>query len=74
MQDGLLLHYDGIRNAGTEAEHDANAIVWKNLGTGGASYDMVHGGAGYLVFNTHYYTALSKVVDLRGRVAGDDGC
>ena len=40
VQDGLLLHYDGIRNAGATAGHDPNATVWKNLGSGGAAYDM----------------------------------
>ena len=39
VQDGLLLHYDGIRNAGAEAEHDQNATVWKNLGSAGANHD-----------------------------------
>ena len=41
VQDGLLLHYDGIRNAGATAGHDPNATVWKNLGSGGAAYDYV---------------------------------
>ena len=44
VQDGLVLNYDGIRNAGPDADHDPDATTWKNLGTGGATYDMVQGG------------------------------
>ena len=45
VQDGLVLHYDGIRNAGPNADHDPDATTWKNLGTGGSTYDMAKGGA-----------------------------
>ena len=31
VQDGLVLHFDGIRNAGATAAHDSNATTWKNL-------------------------------------------
>jgi hypothetical protein len=31
VQDGLVLHFDGIRNAGATAAHDPNATTWKNL-------------------------------------------
>lgn len=41
MQDGLYLHFDGIRNAGANAEHSDDAATWANLGTGGASFDAV---------------------------------
>ena len=40
VQDGLVLNYDGIRNAGAAAAHDSSATTWKNLGTGGATYDL----------------------------------
>ena len=40
VQDGLVLHYDGIRNAGLAAPHDSAATTWVNLGTAGAAYDM----------------------------------
>lgn len=36
VQDGLVLHFDGIRNAGADAEHSDVATTWKNLVTGGA--------------------------------------
>ena len=45
VQNGLVLNYDGIRNDGATAGHNPDATVWKNLGTGGAAYDMVKGGA-----------------------------
>ena len=41
VQDRLVLNYDGIRNAGADAAHDPDATTWANLGTGGATYDMV---------------------------------
>lgn len=40
VQYGLVLNYDGIRNAGLGAAHDSAATTWKNLGNGGAAYDM----------------------------------
>ena len=40
VQDGLVLNYDGIRNAGADAEHDSTATTWANLGSGGSAYDM----------------------------------
>ena len=69
VQNGLLLHYDGIRNAGAAADHDQNATVWKNLGSGGAAYDMPRGGAaqssawtekGYRFGNDAYFRSASK--------------
>lgn len=40
VQRGLVLHYDGIRNAGGSAGHDPAAVTWANLGSGGAAYDI----------------------------------
>ena len=44
VQDGLLLHYDGIANAGTDLSgaglHDPQAVKWTNLGEGGSEYDL----------------------------------
>ncbi|MBR4258809.1 MAG: hypothetical protein IKQ17_07255 [Kiritimatiellae bacterium] len=40
-QAGLLWNYDGIRNqGGTDADHNPTATTWKNLGSGGATYDL----------------------------------
>ena len=36
VQDGLVLHYDGIRNAGADAEHSTTSDTWANLAPGGA--------------------------------------
>ena len=35
MQDGLILHYDGIRNVGANLPHSATARTWVNLAGGG---------------------------------------
>ncbi|MBQ3290123.1 MAG: hypothetical protein IJH50_11980 [Kiritimatiellae bacterium] len=40
VQDGLVLHYDGIRNMGLNADHSTTTTTWKNLGSGGATYDL----------------------------------
>ena len=39
VQTGLILHFDGIRNAGADAPHDATATTWKNLGSLGSTHD-----------------------------------
>ena len=41
VQEGLLLHFDGIENAGFGV-HDAAATVWKNLGIAPTDADVVH--------------------------------
>ncbi len=45
VQDGLVLNYDGIRNAGADCPHNPSATTWVNLGTGGSAYDMVKKGS-----------------------------
>ena len=40
VQDGLVLHFDGIRNVGADAPHDDAAVVWKNIAPGGG-YDLL---------------------------------
>lgn len=35
VQDGLVLHYDGIRNAGADAAHSDAAVTWANLASDG---------------------------------------
>ena len=34
VQAGLVLNFDGIRNAGLDQPHDPSATTWKNLGSG----------------------------------------
>ena len=41
-QAGLLLNFDGIRNAGLAAEHDAEATTWTNLGSLGSAVDATN--------------------------------
>ena len=33
-------NYDGIRNVGATADHDNAATTWKNVGTGGSTFDL----------------------------------
>ena len=40
VQDGLVLHYDGIRNVGLDQEHSDTTTTWVNLGSGGSAYDI----------------------------------
>ena len=39
VQDGLLYHYDGIQNCGTDLPHSYDAKTWKNLAPDGG-YDL----------------------------------
>ncbi len=41
VQDGLVAHFDGIRNAGADADHDSSATTWKNLGSNGIDASFV---------------------------------
>ena len=41
-QAGLLLNFDGIRNAGLAADHDAEAATWANLGSLGSAVDATN--------------------------------
>ena len=44
VTDGLVIYWDAIDNVGT-GTHDPNAATWKNLGTGGSTYDLtIHHG------------------------------
>ncbi len=36
VQDGLVLHYDGIRNVGADAEHSTTSDTWVNLASDGS--------------------------------------
>lgn len=37
VQNGLVLNFDGIRNAGFGIDHDTNATTWANLGSFGGA-------------------------------------
>ncbi len=36
---GAYWNFDGIRNVGADQQHSTTATTWKNLGTGGSTYD-----------------------------------
>jgi len=42
VQDGLVAHFDGIRNDGVDAAHNADASMWKNLVEGGPDMAFVN--------------------------------
>ena len=39
VQNGLVVHFDGIRNQGESSPHSYDAATWVNLGTGGSAND-----------------------------------
>ena len=41
VQDGLYLHFDGIRNAGADVAHSDDAATWVNLGAGGVTFNAM---------------------------------
>ena len=45
VQDGLVLHYDGIRNAGLDQPHSMTTTTWVNLANPGTQ-DLTKGGSG----------------------------
>ena len=51
VQDGLLVHWDGIENVGRGLEHDNGATLWKDLSGNGLDMTIPQGssfGDGYL--------------------------
>ena len=67
VQDGLVLHYDGIRNVGAEAAHCTNSVWWNNLA--GRGFDMRRMRYGTLTTGMYAYSDGSEAA---GRWA-DDG-
>ena len=45
VTDGLVLHLDGIRNAGVQAMHDGGAMAWVDLSRRGGAANFVNNGA-----------------------------
>ena len=43
VTDGLVLHIDGIRNAGAQAAHDSGAMRWADLAAKGGALKFVNG-------------------------------
>ena len=51
IQDGLLVHWDGVENVGRGLAHDSGATVWKDLSGNGLDMTIPRGasfGGGYL--------------------------
>ena len=60
VQDGLVAHYDAIRNAGANLPHDSDATVWADIspnGTAGAA--TMHLGAANHEYGTWTSNAFS---------------
>ena len=45
VTDGLVVHLDGIRNAGPQAAHDGGAVSWADLSTKGGAASFVNNNA-----------------------------
>ena len=72
VQDGLVLHYDGIRNAGRDAAHDASAAAWRDvsgncndatLSTNGNAYGMAAWDADGFVFASNAWFDVDAPLD-----------
>ena len=55
VQNGLVVNYDGIRNAGPNAPHDSTAMTWVNCANPG-TYDATRYSSN-TVDNTYVWTA-----------------
>ena len=56
VQDGIVMHYDGIRNVGADKPHDSAATQWVDLAPGGGYAEnkaCVYGGNGYWSENAY---------------------
>ena len=47
VQDGLVLHYDGIRNVGADQPHSSDTTIWANLAPNTPNKDMEWSSRGY---------------------------
>ena len=74
VQDGLVLNFDGIRNAGADVAHNPGAGTWVNLGSAGgvATFNSTADGSVWTVsgytFGGASYATLSTTVSLTNTV------
>ena len=71
VQNDLVCHFDGIRNAGATAPHDPNATVWRNL-IEGRPDATISDGAGVWKDGTGYWfhgTEFGKCAQLDSEIA-----
>ena len=59
VQDDLVAHFDGIRNAGATEAHDPSAATWKNLVVGQPDAEFVND-AGNWNADGYYFKGASK--------------
>ena len=78
VQEGLVAHFDGIRNAGASLAHATSGTKWTNLGSYGSAYDAaleswdsnpVNGewtatGYDFNTTDTNTFAAIGKAIDL----------
>ena len=55
VQDGLVAHFDGIRNAGADAAHNASATGWTNLVDGQPDMEFVNNPGAWTNGNSFYF-------------------
>ena len=60
VQDGLVVHFDGIRNAGANVAHNASATTWKNLVAGQPDMGFVNSPGAWANGNSYYFNQVSK--------------
>jgi hypothetical protein len=60
VQDGLVAHFDGIRNAGADAAHNASATTWKNLVDGKPDMAFVNSPGAWYNGNSYYFNQVSQ--------------
>lgn len=79
VQTDLVLHYDGIRNAGPDAAHDANAKKWVDLSSTGNSATLTtnevttYGTSGWTDNGYMFYRNAWFLTDRAQSFEGDDG-
>ncbi len=59
VQDGLVVHFDGIRNAGSDVAHDPNAATWKNLVAGQPDMVFINSPGAWANGNSYYFNQIS---------------
>ena len=60
VQDGLVVHFDGIRNAGANAAHNASATTWKNLVAGQPDMGFVNSPGAWANGNSYYFNKVDS--------------
>ena len=60
VTNGLVAHFDGIRNAGAALPHDPTATSWKNLVAGGPDATIHSSGGSWKDGKGFYFTGAAK--------------